>query len=995
MKIKIYLSMLAFLAAFSLSAQNQTVTGTVTEQASGLPAAGASVMVQGTGNGTMTDSNGFYTLNNVPAGATLTFGSIGFKSQDVAVAGRTVINVVLEDDNELLNEVVVVGYGIAKSKDLTGAITSVKAEELISTPVASPMGALQGKMPGVQVVNSGDPGTTPTVRIRGIGAFDNANQGPLYVVDGMFLDNIDFLDANNIETLTVLKDASAAAIYGVRAANGVVLITTRTGVKGQSHVTYDGYVGVQTPSHLLKMANTAQYAELMKEAGKTSILDAAITAWGGSNGVPAPDTNWQKEILSNALVHSHAVNVNGTGEKGSYLVGGSYFNQKGIVKVPSGFERFNLLAKGDYNPFEWLKVGANTTVSRGDRTAVNRAGFWGAFLMPSIVPVYDEKNSAAFPEKFASPQAASLNNGYYANPVARMTYYDSKINTLHVLPSAYAEVSLFENKLKLKTAVAQDYNLIRTDTFTPSFWVSGISNADKNSLTKRNDFFYSTILDNTITWADTFDRHNVTVMAGHSSRWENYRWENSYVRSIPGEESHLHYIGLGDKTTLTTTDGGYSYRGLSFFGRASYNFDERYLVSATFRMDGSSKYQEKWGYFPSVGLGWVLSNESFMKNQKVFDYLKLRASWGMLGNDKVPAVTGTTGINRGQHTWMGDTNYDGYTLQNTFSWLKWEIVKEWNFGLSFTTLKNRLSGEIDYYDRLTDNAVVQNTIPITGETVLANSGQIRNSGIEFALNWEDQAGEFHYNVGVNGATLRNRVVSIQSGKDNFLTGAAEYQQIMMVGEPMNSYYGYQTNGIFASDAEAAADKIGAAMGAKGGYLRYVDQDGDGVLTGKDRTCLGSPYPSFTYGGHVNLAWRKWDFGMTFYGVLGVDVINVKMLNRYWATEMNFTDAFANDHWTPSNTGSKNPSVGGLLQAANGQLNDYFVQNANYLQIQNIQLGYSFKKLFGILGGRVYFNAAQPFTFFKYEGFTPEIANGIDNETYPMASTFSLGVKITY
>ena len=315
MRLKVLLSSLAILCTTMLSAQNLTVSGTVTERASGLPAVGASVMVSGTQNGTVADIDGRYTISNVPADAVLSFSAIGFKTVEMPVAGRTVIDIVLDDDLELLNEVVVVGYGTAKSKDLTGAITTVKADELITAPVASPMGALQGKMPGVQVVNSGDPGTTPTVRIRGVGAFTESYQGPLYVVDGMFLDNIDFLDNSNIESVTVLKDASAAAIYGVRAANGVILITTRTGVKGTSHVTYDGYVGMQTPSHLLKMADATQYRSLLTEAGKTEILDAAKTAWG--DGV---NTDWQKEILSNAFIQSHSINVNGTGEKGSSLV---------------------------------------------------------------------------------------------------------------------------------------------------------------------------------------------------------------------------------------------------------------------------------------------------------------------------------------------------------------------------------------------------------------------------------------------------------------------------------------------------------------------------------------------------------------------------------------------------------------------------------------------------------------------------------------------------
>ena len=417
------------------------------------------------------------------------------------------------------------------------------------------------------------------------------------------------------------------------------------------------------------------------------------------------------------------------------------------------------------------------------------------------------------------------------------------------------------------------------------------------------------------------------------------------------------------------------------------------------RIDGSSKYQEKWGYFPSFGLGWVISNEDWMQDQKVFDYLKLRGSWGLLGNDKEPASDGYAGLGTNYYN-MNNQTYGGIIIENKFSWLKWEVVREINAGLSFTSLGGRLTGEIDYYNRLTNNAVVMNTIPVTMETILANSGKILNSGVEFQLGWHDSIGDFGYSVDLNATTLHNEVKSIQ-GKDldYILTGTAEFRQIMKVGQPMNSFYGYKTDGLWTSEAEiAAAGDFAKQQGAQVGYLKYVDVNNDGNFDSEDRTYLGAPYPKFTFGGNIGLNWSNWDFGMTFYGVAGIQICNAKMAMRYWAgANMNFTHDFAVDHFTESNKGSKNPSVAGLLAAANGQINDYFIEDASYFQIQNIQLGYNFKKLWNKLDARVYLSAQNPFTFFKYQGYTPEIvdATGLDRETYPMARTFSIGLKINY
>lgn len=383
-----------------------------------------------------------------------------------------------------------------------------------------------------------------------------------------------------------------------------------------------------------------------------------------------------------------------------------------------------------------------------------------------------------------------------------------------------------------------------------------------------------------------------------------------------------------------------------------------------------------------------------MENQNVFEYLKVRASWGLLGNDKQAASAGFAGTGQNSVA-MGNVLYPGFYIDNTFSWLLWEKVNEWNAGISFTSLGGRLTGDVDYFNRLTMDAVVDNTLPITNEKVLANTGQIRNSGVEFQLGWSDKAGEFGYQVGVNGTFLKNEVVSIQNGVDYLLTGSAEFRQIMHVGYPMNSFYGYKVIGIYRSEAEVNEDPLAQKMGYKPGYLKYEDLDGDGQLTDKDRQVIGDPYPKFTYGGNISVAWKGIDFGLTFYGVAGAKVLDAKAGSRNWVAAMNFTDAYARNHWTDKTPDSDNPSVEGLIKSANGQLNSWLIRNADYFQIRNVQVGYSFSKLFGRLDARVYISADQPFSIFTYEGFTPEVQSGVDTRTYPMAATYSIGVRLTY
>jgi TonB-linked SusC/RagA family outer membrane protein len=506
----------------------------------------------------------------------------------------------------------------------------------------------------------------------------------------------------------------------------------------------------------------------------------------------------------------------------------------------------------------------------------------------------------------------------------------------------------------------------------------------------------NTIIDNVLTYTDNFGKHEITAVLGQSARSENYQMLQGYVKDILGDgSSQYRYISLGDADTRKATDDGTHYRGLSFFGRINYNYANRYLASITFRADGSSKYQEKWGYFPSIGLGWILTEEPFMKNQSVFNFLKVRASWGKLGNDKIEASDGFAGIDNAWYVAMDRKLYPGMVLKDYFSWLKWEVVDETNVGLQFNTFNNRLSADFNYFNRITKNAVVKNTLGITGETFNANSGEIKNSGFEFDLNWRDHFNDFTYQIGFNATTLRNRVTKIQSGLDYLLTGVAEFQQIMQVGHPMNSYYGYKVVGVYKDEAEIAADPIAVANGYKPGYLKYEDINHDNVLDNHDRQVLGDPYPSFTYGINIGLQYKNFDFSLSTYGVAGVELMNVKDAQRMYASNMNFTKKFYDDHWSTSHISNVNPSVEGLQRAANGNLSSCFVQNGDYFQIQNIQIGYTVKKLFKMFDTRFYVSADQPFTFFSYSGYTPQVADGYDSTTYPLAATYSVGLRITY
>ena len=1004
MKIKHSLLLILFLLfQITVYGQEVTVTGTVTDS-SGQPLPGASIVVKGTTKGTQTDFDGNYVLDQVPGDATLVVSYIGFSNQEIPVNGQSAINVTLNEDAQALSEVVVVGYGTQKKKDLTSAITTVKSEEIDATPTGQAMQALQGKVAGLQVVSNGGPGKSPTVRVRGIGSYDDDASGPLYVVDGMFFDNIDFLNTADITSVSVLKDASAAAIYGVRAANGVILIETKSGNYNQKPViSYSGYTGYQVPQNILPMANAEQFTTLAQESGSApdaQFILNAMQRYGRSRinpNVPNVNTDWYNEIMRNALMQNHSLNVTGGGEKANYAIGANYFEQQGILKMKNEYQRFNLRSKIDFKVTDWLTIGGNTIISNAIRSDAEDSAWRLAYYAVPILPVYDPNlanDPAVYPTNYANAQDLGYRGGQNPFPIMDNSDLQSKIR--NVMANFYAEIHFVPDKLTFKTAYNNNFiSENRREVRLPYFIGNGFQR-ENSELVKKTETTNNQIWDNTLTYIDSFGNHNLTLLAGTSYRDESYEQLEAKGLNFPltGEESYY----LDQAQTIVTDDVGDDGRreyGFSYFTRVAYNYDNRYLFYGTFRADGTNKYQEKWGYFPTVGLGWVLTEEKFLQNSKIFDFLKLRASWGELGNDKVPASAGSI-TSSTVTTDFGDTMYSGVSTDSDFTALKWEVTQETNVGISARFLSNQLTLEADYYNRETNDAVIPVERALIPGSTRQNVGKIRNSGFEMSLDWNQQISQdFNYNIGANFATLENEVLDLK-GQPYLDAGTAEFRQRSIVGQPIFAFYGREIVGVYQNDAEIQADPIAVANNLVPGDFKYKDLNGDGNINDDDRKVLGSYLPSYTFGFNVGVNYKQWDFGVSGLGQGGNKILNRKRGEVIFTNDTNWDRDFAVNRWHGEGTTNSYPSSAGVRKSWNQKMADYWVEDGDFFRIQNITLGYTLNRQTdkpGIPEIRVYLTAEKPITLFKYNGFNPEVPNGVDNQTYPVPAVYTMGVNI--
>lgn len=1001
-------------------AQVKTITGTVKDSQSlvGLPGVTIS---KPDGTGSQTDAAGRFSMS-VSTTDSLTFSFIGYAPQTVLVGAQESLDIFLIGEDQALEEVVVIGYGTQSQRNLTSSIATVKSEDIVKTPNANPLQALQGRVAGVQIVSSGAPGASPTVRLRGIGSFEGG-AAPLYVVDGMFFDNIDFLNPNDIATINVLKDASAAAIYGVRAGNGVVLIETKSGAYNQeAEIVYDGYYGIQNPQNVLKMANTQQFVQYINETGSSSdiaFIENAMQRYGRSRidpNLPNVNTDWYNKIMGPAPIQNHSLSFTGGGEKTRYSIGGSYFKQDGLLEEQRNeFRRLSFRTKIDSRVRDWLNVGGNFNVSTARQyNGENTAWFRSYFAVP-ILPVYDERNAMADPYKLANAQQLGYRG--VQNPFYPLMYVDNRNHVAKMLGNFHLEATIIENKLKFRTQYNYSLGFVNARRVDLEHH-DGVT-AHQSAIRRQNTSDYDQVWDNYLTYNDQFGKHNLTAVLGQS--WRNEYSELLYARGTainpaPSRAAEQYWY-LTNATEFDDDDIGdagestinANLQFLSFFGRLSYNYDGKYLLYGTLRRDGNNKFQKRWGNFATIGAGWVVSQEDFFDVSGV-DFLKLRASWGQLGNDAIAPATGLPVLEENNGA-INDTRIVGRRLNPTFDLItQWETTVETNIGLDARFLDNRLSLGADYFIRDTRDLAVRITPPVFRAEERRSVGQIRNKGFEMSLNWNDDIHEdFSYTIGGNFATLNNEVLGL-GGPSYINAGSAEFRQRSIIGQPYQAFYGYDVVGVFQKGSytnPASIDDLVQASGytrefiqerqLREGDLIFRDVNGDGIINDEDQLVLGSYLPSFTWGGNIGFRYKKFDFQALFQGQHGYHILNRKRGEMIFTNDTNIDANLATNLWRGEGTSNAYPSASGLRRAWNQNMSSYFIENGSYFRLQNVRLSYSFlgKEINGKKWPetRVTLTAERPLTVFKYNGFNPEVSSGVDREVYPIPAIYTLGVMI--
>ncbi len=999
---------LFFLLYSSAMAQQEVVTGTVTD-ANGEPFPGVTVVIDGTSTGTVTDIDGNYTVEVSPDDV-LVFSFVGFQRVSRQVGNASTINVQLEEDTQALDEVVVVGYGTQREKDLTSAIATIRNEDIIKTPNAQAMQALQGRVAGVQIVSSGAPGAAPTVRVRGVGSFEGG-AAPLYVVDGMFIENIDFLNPNDIETINVLKDASASAIYGVRAANGVVVIETKSGSYEQEpEIIYDGYYGFQNPQNVLQMANTQQFVQYINETGSVAdiaFVQNAMQRFGRSRvdpNIPDVNTDWYAEMMSPSSIQNHTLTFNGGNEKTRYSVGGSYFDQKGLMEqTRNDYKRLNFRVKIDTDVRDWLTIGGNLNISTAQQFNGDDGAWFRSYFAVPFLPVYDEQNTNARPVRLSNAQQLGYRGNQ--NPFYPLLYNDRRNNINKVLGNFYAEAEVIPNKLTFRTQF--NYNLESITMRNTNLEFNDGVTEFQSGLRRETFNRFDQIWDNFLTYQENFNKHNLTVVLGQSYRSETNerlfaRGTNLNPAPTRDAEQFWYLSNSTDFDLNSIGDGGSRLFFLSYFSRVAYNFDDRYLLYGTFRRDGNNKFQQTWGNFATFGAGWVVSEESFF-NSGIVDFLKVRGSWGQLGNDGInPSVGAPTLVETSAA--INDVLVFGRRLNPTFDLIdRWETTVETNIGVNARFFGNRLSLEADYFIRDTRNLAVSIIPPVIRASERRSVGEIRNQGLELTLNWEDNISQdFSYYIGGNIATLNNQVLGL-GGAEGLDAGSAEFRQRSIIGQPFQAFFGYEVDGVFQNEEQIQNSGYTQEFindnNLQPGDLIFRDQNGDGVINDEDRVVLGTFLPSLTYGFNMGFTYRNWDFSALFQGQAGYSILNRKRGEIIFTNDTNIDADLANNLWRGEGTSDRYPSASGLRRGWNQNLSSYFIEDGSYWRIQNVRLTYSFldRQLFGVNmpNTALTLTAERPLTVFDYNGFNPEVPNGIDRQVYPIPAIYTLGLNVKF
>lgn len=1041
--------------------QEKTVTGIVVSAADNEPLIGVSVLEKGTTNGTITDFDGRFSLKVHP-GATIQLSYVGYVSQELKVTGASNLTIKMQEDSKALEEVVVIGYGVQKKKLSTGATAQVKGDQLAKLNTTSPLQAMQGQTAGVSISStSGQPGADMKVTIRGLGTVGKS--GPLYIIDGIEGD-ISVLNAADIESIDVLKDAASAAIYGAQAANGVVLVTTKQGTKGKGQVSFDAYYGIQNVARKAQMLNSQEYMTLMNEQALNSgsarydfspesrpgIYTWTKDAEGTLSNPQLIDTDWINQMFKNdAKTENYSLNINGGSETSTYALSLNYTSQEGIVggKDVSNYERYGARINTEHKLYkDILKVGQHLNFSYIKTTGIDVGDQYnntlrGAFATSPLSPVYSDNN------KYGNPYNDTSNSDWYkgdSNPYGlMMTKIHKENDAQKLMADFYAELEPIKN-LKLRSTFGINYSANEYRSFEPLYRFSEYAYSEDHTTTKQN-------MDkgHTLTWTNTagYDfklakDHAINVLVGMesvryqgtylgASNWNLLSqfndFSHAYLNNTTGQ-AHLDKDGNVVETRTVEGKPQNLYRRISYFGRLGWNFKETYMLNATLRADGSSKFAagHRWGYFPSFSAGWVLSNEKFMaKSSSWLDFLKLRISWGQVGNQDIEdfqyaspinTSTGYSGTNPAAYYNFGTNKVQtagAYPNRLSNENVKWETSEQTNIGIDARFLNGRLGANADFYIKTTKDWLVEAPILATAgaSAPYINGGDVKNTGFELALNWNDNIGKLHYSLGVNGAYNKNEVGKIPTqdgiihGLSNMLFDNSDEFYRAENGHAIGYFWGYQTCGIFQNEEEIAnwnADNQHGILQSdpQPGDVKYVDQNKDGVINASDKVDLGNGMPDITYGFNIALDYSGFDFSVTANGVTGNKI--VQSYRNHANKQANYTTAFL-DRWTGEGTSNRMPRV--TETNINWQFSDLYLQDGDYLRISNITLGYDFAKLLKckyISQARLYASVQNAFTFTNYDGMDPEIGygtskwvSGIDLGYYPRPRTYLFGVNLKF
>jgi TonB-linked SusC/RagA family outer membrane protein len=974
--------------------QSLTVSGKVVDS-KGISLPGVSVSEKGTGNGTVTDAKGNFKLDVANQSSLLVFRFVGYISQEVVVGSQTNFSIMLAEEVRSLNEVVVVGYGTQKKRDLTGSITSVSGKDLGSQPVPDAGQAIEGKAAGVQVITSGAPGANSSIQIRGLGSINDSS--PLLVIDGVptpgGINYLNTINPNDIATIDVLKDASSAAIYGSQGANGVIIVTTKKGTAGQGHLNADVFAGVQSVANKLNLLNASQFALLNNEE-LTNASKSTNPAYASPSSL-GRGTNWLNAILRNAPIQSYSLSYSGGSEKTDYYVSGAVLDQQGVV-IDSKYRRYNVQFNSNQRVFSWLKTG-NTLALSHDEKPSGGGTVSGALASNPVLPVYNADGS------YSGPVGQSQWYGSQTNPVGLYNLVQNNTNGYNIIGSVYGEVTIIPG-LTFRTTPGLTATFYDTRTWAPENNLQP-SPQTQSYLGESNNKSITYNWDNYLTYDKHFGKdHHLTVLAGTSAEANTFNTINGNISGFASDLTQQLSNG-----TVQPNIGGTSNQWslFSLMGRLNYSYKDRYLLTGTVRRDGSSRFGEnkKYGTFPSGSFAWRVSEEPFFKNINFFDDLKIRAGYGTTGNQNgIGNYSFASGLTSAVYVFNGNVVPIEIAQSAANPNLSWETIKSTNVGIDATFLHQRINLTVDGYIKNTTGMLVPYTLPIsTGYTVSPpiNAGKVQNKGIEVTINSRNLVGAFAWSSNFNISFNGNKILSLDQNSQLFPQGSSiglnGYLAINRVGYPINSFYGYVTQGLFQTSYDVAAHATQA--GAAPGDIRFKDLNNDGVINDQDRTIIGNPNPKFIYALNNTFSYKGADLSIVLQGTYGNDIFNANNILLESMSGANNQISAVLGRWEGPGTSNTIPRAVFGDPNGNSQNSNRYVEDGSYLRIRNVTLGYTLPKSLAqrikFSSIRVYVAGQNLYTFTKYTGVDPEVGlTGIDNNVYPVVRTISVGANLS-